>query len=248
MLTPKQIKEIREHLDRAGNPIFFFDNDPDGLCSFLLLQRYVEKGKGVPIKSFPEMDVSYYRKVEELNADYIFILDKPMVSKGFLEEARQRNIPVVWIDHHEVQAEIPEYVHYYNPHLKNKSENVINPPVTYLCYQIISDERKRNDIWIAIVGCVADKYIPDFYEEFEEKFPDLSISTQDAFDIYYGSRIGKIARIFSFALKDRTTNVITMIKFLMIAKTPYEILEENSKNFVMHSRFKQIDKKYQKLL
>ena len=46
MLTKKQIKEIKEHLDKAQNPIFFFDNDPDGLCSFLLLQRYCEKGKG----------------------------------------------------------------------------------------------------------------------------------------------------------------------------------------------------------
>ncbi|PIN91285.1 hypothetical protein COU57_01250 [Candidatus Pacearchaeota archaeon CG10_big_fil_rev_8_21_14_0_10_32_14] len=248
MLTPKQIKEIREHLDRAGNPIFFFDNDPDGLCSFLLLQRYVEKGKGVPIKSFPEMDVSYYRKVEELNADYIFILDKPLVSKAFLEEAHAHNLPIVWIDHHEVQAEIPDYVHYYNPIKKEKTVPISNPPVTYLCYQVISEERKRNDLWIAIIGCVADKFIPDFYKDFEEKFPDLSISTDDAFDIYYGSRIGKIARIISFALKDRTTNVITMIKFLIVVKTPYEVLEESSRNFTMHSRYKQIDKKYQKLL
>ena len=30
--TEKQIKEIRDHLDRAQNPVFFFDNDPDGLC------------------------------------------------------------------------------------------------------------------------------------------------------------------------------------------------------------------------
>ncbi len=245
MLTSKQIKEIREHLDRAGNPIFFFDNDCDGLCSFLLLQRYIEKGKGVPIKSFPEMDVTYFRKVEELNADYIFILDKPMVSKGFLEEANQRNIPIVWIDHHEVQIKIPEFVNYYNPTLNKESSN---EPTTFLAYNIISEERKHNDLWIAVIGCAADKFIPDFYEEFKEKFPDMSIDTEDAFDIFYASRIGKIARILSFALKDRTTNVITMIKFLMIARNPYEVLEESSRNFSMHFRFKQIDKKYQKLL
>lgn len=32
MLTEKQISEIREHLEKAQNPLFFFDND-DGLCS-----------------------------------------------------------------------------------------------------------------------------------------------------------------------------------------------------------------------
>ena len=46
MLTKKQINEIREHLEKAQNPLFFFDNDPDGLCSFLLLQRYI--GRGMP--------------------------------------------------------------------------------------------------------------------------------------------------------------------------------------------------------
>ena len=55
MLTENQIEEIKEHLDKAQNPLFFFDNDGDGLCSFLLLQRFIKKGKGVAIKSFPEL-------------------------------------------------------------------------------------------------------------------------------------------------------------------------------------------------
>jgi len=51
----KQVAEVREHLEKAQNPVFFFDNDPDGLCSFLLLQRYIGRGRGVVIKSFPQM-------------------------------------------------------------------------------------------------------------------------------------------------------------------------------------------------
>ena len=249
MLTPKQIKEIREHLDKAGNPIFFFDNDPDGLCSFLLLQRYCEKGKGVPIKSFPEMDASYFRKVDELNSDYIVILDKPIVSKSFFEEAEKRNIPVVWIDHHETQSQknyfVPEFINYYNPIL-NKDKS--NEPVTFLSYNIIPEARRNEDLWIAVIGCISDKFVPDFYLNFNKKSPDLGIESNDAFNIYYGSRIGKVARILSFALKDRTTNVINMIKFLVQVKDPYEVLEESSKNHSMHYRFKQIDNKYQKLL
>ena len=30
MLTKKQVGEIKEHLDKAQNPLFFFDNDLDG--------------------------------------------------------------------------------------------------------------------------------------------------------------------------------------------------------------------------
>ena len=50
MLTQKQIDEVREHLDKAQNPLFFFDNDNDGLTSFLLLRRFIDRGKGVAVK------------------------------------------------------------------------------------------------------------------------------------------------------------------------------------------------------
>jgi len=248
MLTQKQIKEIKEHLDKAQSPLFFFDNDPDGLCSFLLLQRHIKKGKGVPIKSFPALTVDYFRKVEELKADYIFILDKPVVSEEFWKEVEQINIPVVWIDHHEInEKNIPEFINYYNP-LRNKQQT--NEPVTALCYQIIN---KKEDLWIAVIGCISDKFVPDFYSEFKKNYPDLAVGSQqdlerNAFDIFYKSQIGKIAKIFSFALKDRTTNVINMLKFLMKVETPYGVLEETNQNYTVHYRFKQIDSKYQKLL
>ena len=50
-LTKKQISEIREHLESAQNPFFLFDNDQDGLCSFLLLQKFLRRGKGFPVKN-----------------------------------------------------------------------------------------------------------------------------------------------------------------------------------------------------
>jgi single-stranded DNA-specific DHH superfamily exonuclease len=242
MLTKKQIMQIKEHLERAQNPVFFFDNDPDGLCSFLLLQRYVKRGRGIAIKAFPEMTEEYFRKVTELNADYIFILDKPLVSKEFFKEVKKLNIPVVWIDHHDVQVRIPNFVYYYNTALNRFKKN---EPVTYLCYKITN---KKEDLWLAVIGCIFDRYIPDFYSEFCKEYPDLAIKGKDAFDIFYKSQIGRITKMFCFALKDRTSNVIKMIKFLTTARNPYEILEENSKNHLMHQRFKQIQKKYKKLL
>jgi len=243
MLTKKQVKEIKEHLNKAQNPIFFFDNDPDGLCSFLLLQRYLGRGKGVAIKSFPELIKDYFRKVNELKADYIFILDKAVVSEEFFKEAEKINIPVVWIDHHVIDKEtIPHFVNYYNP-LFNKSKS--EEPVTALCYQITN---KKNDVWVSVVGCIFDKFVPKSYSEFEKKYPDLSIKSKKILDIYYKSQIGRIARIFSFGLKDRTTNVINMMKFLMKVKTPYDVLQENNKNYTMHHRFKQVESKYQNLL
>jgi single-stranded DNA-specific DHH superfamily exonuclease len=243
MLNPKQIEEIKSHLNNAQNPVFFFDNDQDGLCSFLLLQKYIGRGKGFPIKTSPALTKDYFRKVEEFNSDYIFILDKPEVSEEFVEEVEKRNIPIVWIDHHDTPLDkIPKYIHYYNPIF---AEEKSNEPVTYICYKITN---RREDMWLAIIGCLSDNLIPDFYKEFMRDFPDLCKDYKNAFDLFYGSEIGKMARIFGFALKDKISNVVSMIKFLISCKSPRDFLEENNKNKAIHKRFEEIDKKYQKIL
>ncbi len=243
MLTRKQVAEIKEHLEKAQSPVFFFDNDQDGLCSFLLLQRWLGRGKGVPIRSFPGLNKDYFRKVHELKADYVFILDKPVVEPDFFEEAEKTNIPVVWIDHHAIdQAMVPRFVHYYNP-LFNKKKS--NEPVTALCWQVT---KRKEDMWIAVVGCISDRFIPKFYKKFEKEYPELITRGRRIFDLFYKSQIGRIARIFGAGLKDRTTNVVNMLRFLIKAKGPYDILEENGANKGMHHRFLEIDSKYQKFL
>lgn len=245
MLSDKQILEIREHLEKAQNPVFFFDNDQDGLCSFLLLQKFCEKGKGVPIRSFPLLDKEYFRKVVEFGSDYIFILDKPVISNEFFEEAEKVNVPIVWIDHHEIpELKVPEFVNYYNP-LFSKYKS--NEPTTHICYRV---NKKKENIWLAITGCIADKFLPDFYTDFKKDFPDLCFQgkTLDAFDVLYKSQIGKISRMFGFGLKDRTTNVIQMLKFLLKVKTPYEILEDTNESRVIHRRFDFLFPKYEALL
>jgi len=243
MLTKNQISQIKEHLNKAQNPLFFFHNDPDGLCSFLLLQRYIGRGKGIPVKTSPELTVEYFRKVNELNPDYIFILDQPEVSKEFFAEVNKINLPIVWIDHHEInKKKIPKYINYYNPVFNRKKTN---EPVTYLCYQI---SKKKEDLWIGVIGSISDKFFPDFYSEFQKNFPDLALDSKDAFEIYYNSEIGEIAKIMNFGLKGRTTNVINMLKFLVLTKSPYDVLEKNSKNYLMHKRSNELYDIYKKLM
>ena len=100
MLTEKQLTEIREYLDNSRNPIFFFDNDPDGLCSYLLLRRFCGRGKGVIVKSSASVNKQYFSMVERFNSDCIFVLDKPGIDQEFVLEAKDKNIPLLHIDHH----------------------------------------------------------------------------------------------------------------------------------------------------
>jgi len=241
MLSEKEVSEIREHLDKAQNPIFLYDNDADGLCSYLLLRRYLGRGKGVVVKSYPGINETYAKKVQELNADYVFILDKPVASKEFIEEMREINIPIVWIDHHDV--EYPKDIAVYNPLFSLEKSN---EPVSFLCYEIIGG--KEEELWLAVVGCIADGFFPKIAKKFGEKNPELWGEVNSAFDVFYKTEIGRVARILNFALKDSTTNIVRMIKFLTDVKNPSEVLDENEKNKFMYHRFNQINQKYQKLL
>ena len=187
MLTEKQIQEIREHLENAKNPIFLFDNDPDGLCSFLLLQRFIGRGRGIPIRGHSSITKSFFKKAEEFKADYIFVLDKAVFDDEFIKLAKEANIPIVAIDHHDISR--PNIDYYYNTfEVSGKIE-----PTSYLCYK--STENKK-DMWLAVIGCIFDGYIPEFIEDFKKQYPGLVDSDyKDAFDIRFNTQLGKIIHI-----------------------------------------------------
>jgi len=247
MLTNEQLEEIREHLNKAQNPLFFFDNDCDGLISFILLRRYIGRGKGVAIKSFPGLDESYAHRIDELGADYIFILDKPIVSDKFFEQVKERNLPIVWIDHHEIevnpQVKNNDFVSYYNPMFSNKKSS---EPVSCIAYSV---SKNKEDVWLAVAGCIADNFLPDFYSDFSNKYSELSRkNVSSAFEVLYETEFGKFIMILDFALKDRTSSVVSMINLLFNIKSPFDILKEDEKNSKILRRYEQVYSVYSRIL
>lgn len=250
MLNKKQVSEIFEHLEKAQNPIFYYDNDADGLCAFLIFRRFLGRGYGVAIRSYPDLDVSYLKKAEQLKADYIFILDKPIISKEFVEEADKMQLPVIWIDHHDmIKGSEKEFLKFknfyiYNPALSEKEK--LNEPTSYLAFKIT--ERKE-DLWIAFIGCIADHYIPDFASELSERYPELwGKELKKPFDVYYKTEIGRIALALNFGLKDSLSNVVKLQNFLVSCKNPNEVFLEFETNKSFRIKYNEIKKKYESLL
>lgn len=232
MLSEKQIIEIREHLQNAKNPIFFFDNDADGLTSFIMLQKYIGAGRGVSLKGLPSLQKSFFKKVEEFNADYVFCLDRPSVDADFMQLAEEKGIPVVCIDHHQYEGHVIK--NYYNTY--HSSGNI--EPVSYLCYKIIG---KKEDMWLAVAGSIGDCFIPEFLDDFKKQYPELlNYNYKSAYDIIYKTDLGKVISIINFAIKDSVSNYVSFIKFLIKAKGPYDLLEENSKTRVFLKRYEYI--------
>ena len=238
MLTQTQLNQIKENLEASQNPLFFFDNDVDGLCSFLILRRSLGRGKGVAIKSFPDLKEQYVRKVEELNPDAVFILDKAELSKEFADAIEQKGIPMTWIDHHESKTpkEIIEKTSYFNSHPSSE-------PTTYIAQKIFN---RQEDLWLAIIGCIGDVYMPDFAEKFSEEYPELLPNGIEPFDALHSSEIGKMVRMLNFGLMDTITNVVTLIKYLFKANGPHDLLEENQHTKQLHKRYSQLNEFYTK--
>ncbi len=246
MLSKKEINKIREHLENSQNPIFFYDNDCDGLCGFLLLKRWLGKGCGVAIRSYPELKKDYARKVSELKGDCVFVLDKPVIEEGFLDEVGKRGVGVVIIDHHPDSLGIAkgrENVFLYNSYGAGKEEG---EPVSYLCYELAG---RKEDMWIAMMGCIADHYLPDFADEFGERHREFwSKGIKKPFDALYRTEIGKIARALNFGLKDSASNVVKLQNFLIGTKGAEEVLAEDKENKSFLKKYSVLRKKYEELI
>lgn len=244
MLSKDELLSIREHLDLAQNPVFFYDNDVDGLCSYILLRRYLGSGKGVAVKSHPEIDKNYARKAQELNADYVFVLDRPHLGKEFVEEIASLHLPIVWIDHHEV-SDIYDYsnLFYFNP---QKSKDKSSEPTTFLCY---SATKREEDMWIAMMGCLADNYLPTFLDDFSDKYPEYwGKNIYKPFDAFYGAPIGRLSRALSFGIKDSITHVVQLQNFLINCKNPSEMSLELEATRSFGKKYREIISKYNLLL
>ncbi|MBL7147868.1 MAG: hypothetical protein ISS82_03520 [Nanoarchaeota archaeon] len=230
------LQEIKKLIEKSENPLIFFDDDPDGLCSYLLIKRYFDKGKGVFLKSSPELGEDYVKKVNEVCPDLIIILDKPKVSQDFVDKV---NVPVIYIDHHtpfDVKG-----VKYFNPRIKNPKDN---RPVSYWCYKLV-----KHDLWVAMIGIIGDWCLANI-KEFSKKYKDLLPKKFDAPDtVLFDSKLGELVKIFSFILKGNTSDINRAINILTKIENPYEILEQKTArgNFI-YKQAQKMKKEYEYLL
>ena len=236
-LSKKQAQEIKDHLDECKNPLFFFDDDQDGLSAFLLLYRYKREGHGIVVKTSSKIGAVFSSKVQEYNPDKVFILDIADVAQEFIDEIK---VPIVWIDHHGPFNR--ENVKYFNPRVSGPDDNF---PTSFLCYQAV-----EQDLWIAALGCVADWFVPPFVKKFRKQYPELlDKDYTHPGDIIFNTKLGTLIRIFSFILKGKHSDVMKSVKILARIREPNEILnQETDQGKFIYKRYTQVNEMYEPLL
>lgn len=226
MSFEETVQQARELILHSKRPYILFDDDPDGLASFLLIYRMIKEGKGSPIKG-NMLHEEYAQKINEYSPDIVLILDKAVVDQEFLDAV---NAPKIWIDHHDdVNAKGVLYV--------NPVRFGMQMPTSAICYEI-----SQEDEWIAAVGTIADWQLPPkrIIESLKDRFP--SLQNKKAQELLFDSPLGTLARVFSFNLKGKTKDVMNSIKILTRIKDPLELLKKK------HPQAKLIMKKYEQHL
>ncbi len=236
-LTNEEIEKIRHTLEGAARPLFFFDDDPDGVSAFIQLYKITSEGKGVIVKVGSELKEDFARKVDEYQPDLVVILDIPVVSQEFLDKITQK---VIWLDHHPVIDR--KGVEYYNPRIHDLEDN---KPTSYWAWLIA-----KNSLWLGMAGCIGDWFIPDFKDEFCEKFPGLfKAGIKNPDDALFETKIGLLSRIIGFNLKGSVSESMNSVKVLTRIEDPYEILDQtSSRGRFIYKKYEKHNREYQEIL
>jgi len=229
------LEEIKKLIEKADNPLIFYDDDGDGLISYCLIKRKYDKCNGSVVKGNFKTEI-YLSKIKKYNPDLVLILDIPVIPQEFVDRV---NVPIVWIDHHPIVN--LEGVKYFNPLLNDKNDN---KPVSYWCYKLVNE-----DLWLAAIGVIGDWHFV-LFDEIKKLYPELFKGRfSNPGDIIYKSRYGELIRMINFLLKGKVKDVKENADILCKINSPYEILEKQNENgrFIFEQADK-IKKRYDELV
>jgi single-stranded DNA-specific DHH superfamily exonuclease len=238
-LTENQLSELRNLFDSSARPVILFDDDPDGLTSFLMIYKHIREGKGIPVKNAPELGPELAQKVNDYCPDLVIIVDVPIVNQEFIDKVKAK---IVWVDHHPLVER--KGVAYYNPRAQDPADN---SPTSYWIYKTL-----KENIWIAMTGMIGDWFMPEqeIINEFIAAYPALlSPEIKKPEIALHNSKLGELVRIISFNLKGKTSDVIKSIKVLTRIKDPSEIIEQKTPagNFI-YKKYDKLREKYDALM
>ena len=237
MLKRELLKKLFEELKSAENPFVFYDDDPDGMISFVLIKKRFGHFSGTVVKGAPCLDESYASKADDNSADKVIVLDKPMLSSGFVDNV---NAQIIWVDHHEPQK-VPKKVSYFNPRIHNPKDI---SPTSYMIYKAVG-----GPLWLAMCGVVSDWYVCPELKKLSKEMPDLLPKVESPPQILYGTGFGKLIRMVDFLIKKNTSDINKSVNDLLRISSPTDILErETPEGERIYENFEAINKEYEPLL
>ncbi len=202
---------LRETLSSANGILVYYDDDADGLASFLLVKHAFPEAIGIRAARGPELGEEFLRYEQTYKPSIILILDKPAVSDAFFEGTKT---PIIWIDHHSGEDPQRSTVTYINHCKEGRDE-----PTSYWIYKEIG-----GPLWLAAAGCISDWH-SCLLAELQQNQSDLAPQTVQITDALYHAPIGKIIRILNFSMKGTSKDIRQTVHALARIRDPQELLQ-----------------------
>jgi single-stranded DNA-specific DHH superfamily exonuclease len=239
-IPDEELHKFKERVLAAKRPLFFYDDDCDGLCSFLTCVHSRGDGVGVRMQNSATVTPEFLRKVDENLPDLIVVLDKPYIDQQFIDGT---SIPILWLDHHAVQHPKGDNITYLNPRQYNDLDNRCT---TYWVYKALGNPKY---LWLAAVGSVADWQLNEYVTDFQRQKPELLTTMESPSHALFSEPFGTLCKMIYFNLKGDAGEVRTAIKILTRIETPEELLAHTSPRAkLLHKRFEVVNKQYERLL
>jgi single-stranded DNA-specific DHH superfamily exonuclease len=215
-----------EKISEKDEIVIVFNNDGDGICSCVLIQKYLEsKGCKTPFiisQPMPPED-NLIRKIQTTVPTKIIFLDMAIDQEQDFMKKLGNICDLLIIDHHQVTKNMngKEIVHM-NPRIDNSG---IYQSTTYLTYKLISELGDFSDsLWLASVGMISDYNLDDsedvvklIREKYKIKNPKL-----------YDSHFGRLADMIAAAKATKLLSMEQLVELFMGIKDPHNL--DNIKN------------------
>ncbi|MDO8556797.1 MAG: DHHA1 domain-containing protein [Nanoarchaeota archaeon] len=240
MAIPEKLyTQIREAIEGAARPLIFFDDDPDGLSSYLILKKHYGKGKGIPMRRNDENIQEYVQNVEAYGPDLVITLDKATITQDFVDQIK---VPMIIVDHHapnQIQGAL-----YLNPQIYDKKDN---RPTSYWSWQITKEDPKT--AWIAAIGITGDYHLLDAHFLKTFAYPELYGTPKNPNEALFEQPIGTLVKIFICTLKGKTADLQRYLSYLENINDPNEILQQTTpEGKKIWQKYERIIKEYDGLL
>lgn len=247
-IPPDQLEAFKDRVLAAKRAIVFYDDDGDGLSSYLLLYRARggDNGSTIGIRVHASAIVPTefaIRKIEENGGDLVVILDKPGVEQALLETCP---LPILWLDHHEPQTKAvagAKETTYLNPRVGDDKDNRCT---TYWVWHALGREQ---DLWLAALGSISDWQMTDIADAFRVQHPELLGDATDAPHALFDQPFGTLAALLQFNLKGESGEVRAAIKTLGRIESLEELIErKTARSKLLWKRYEAMRYEYDKLL
>jgi len=235
MTSMKHAIDFLNDIKPTDEIVIIFNNDADGICSCVLLNKFFEKtGRRRPyvISQPMPMDNNIIRRIQTTIPNKIIFLDLAVDQQQNILKKLGGICDILIIDHHQAYKNLTEKnIVHYNPRFEKKD---IYQSTSYLVYKVLSKIVDFSEfLWLAGIGMIADynlDYSRDVVDEIKKTY---------SLDDIVKSPLGRWSAMIS---SSRATKAVNCEQFVNIL--------ENVKDFSNFSDVKdaeKINESYQKI-